>query len=256
MYLLRILPATIYFLFSASLALADNEAHVIYEKSSHKHEIKIEENIKVSGVADEVVNFINEKFRLSKPLTFIFGGIDGPLYDTSSNEILVPYAFIEEVRNRFKTAKYSETGVTIEDATLDSVMHTMFHEFAHALIFTYMLPVVGKEEDAADGLANVLLIEFFDNGSDIVVSAADLFNLESGDIDEFEEEDFWDEHSLDAQRFYNALCYVYGSDPKEYTYLIKEIGFSEERADLCIDEYESVLRSWLSLLKPYFKNSS
>lgn len=255
MYLVNKLSIAIYFLFNVSLAFAGNEAQIIFEQPTNKYEEKIERQIKASGVANKVVVFVNEQFQLSKPLIFKFGGIEGPLYDTDANEVFIPYIFIEEVKSRFKGAKYSETGISITDATWDSVMHTLLHEFAHALIFTYKLPIVGKEEDAADGLANMLLIEFFDNGTETVISAADLFGLESNDIEEFEEEDFSDEHSLDAQRFYSSLCHVYGSDPQKYTYLKNDVSFSEERAELCIDEYESILRSWQSLLKPYFKHS-
>lgn len=253
MSLKNLFSLTIFYLFFITSVFAENMARVIYEKPINKYEAKIEKEIRDSGVIEDVTVFINEQFRLSKPLYLKFGGKDGPLYDPAFNEIFIPYTFIQEVKNRFKSATYSETGVSVNDATMDAVMHTLFHELGHALIFTYNLPVLGKEEDAADSLASVLLIEYFDDGAEIAISAADLFDLESEDIDEFEEEDFWDEHSLDAQRFYSTLCHVYGSDPKEYSSLKKEIGLSEERAEICIDEYESVLRSWFSLLKPHFK---
>lgn len=256
MYPLKIVSIIICFFFSISLACAGNEASVVYETPADKYEATIEKQIRVSGVASDIAAFINEQYQLTEPLVFIFGGIDGPLYDPNSNEILIPYTFIEDVRRRFKSVEYSETGVSITDATLDSVMHTLFHELAHALISTYEIPVVGKEEDAADSLASVLLIEFFDDGAEIAISAADLFDLESEDIEEFEEEDFWGEHSLDAQRFYSTLCHVYGSDPEKYAYIKKDAGFSEQRAELCIDEYESISRSWFVLLKPYFKHNN
>ncbi len=133
-------------------------------------------------------------------------------------------------------------------------MHTLFHELAHALISIYELPVIGKEEDAADGLASVLLIEFFEDGQEIAISAADLFDLESDDKEIFED-DFWNEHSLDAQRFYSTLCHVYGSEPEKYGYLVEQSAFSEERAELCIEEYEILSSSWFGLLKPYIKHN-
>lgn len=55
----------------------------------------------------------------------------------------------------------------------------------------YDLAIVGKEEDATDALATILLIEFFEQGQEIARSAADLFDLESSDIQTFEEADFW-----------------------------------------------------------------
>ncbi|MCW9016846.1 MAG: DUF4344 domain-containing metallopeptidase, partial [Kangiellaceae bacterium] len=177
-----------------------------------------------------VINLINHSFNLPQKLKFTFGGDDGPLYDSTNNEIIIPYFFIEEVKQRFTKAKYSETGVNEKQATMDSLMHIMFHEFAHALIFMYEIPVLGKEEDAADGLASVLLIEFFDGGQEIALSAADLFYLESEDRTELDEQDFWGEHSLDLQRYYSTLCHVYGSDPDKYKAILEQDYFSEYRA--------------------------
>jgi len=245
---------TSYFIFSISSASADNKAVVIYDKPLHKSERVEEKEIRDSGIAEAVVAFINEKFILSQPIQFIFGSDDGPLFDSQTNKVQIPYSFLREVKKRFKRAKYTQSGVSVLDASLDSVMHTLFHELAHALIYMHDIPVIGKEEDAADGLATILLIEFFDEGAEIAISAADLFDLESEDIVEFEEADFWDEHSLDLQRFYSTLCYVYGSDPKKYSSSITDIGFPEQRADNCIIEYENALKSWLMLLKPYMKD--
>ena len=180
----------------------------------------------------------------------MFGGEDGPLYDPEINKILIPYTFIDEVKQRFVKARYSETGVTPDEATNDALMHTLFHELGHALIEMYQLPVVGKEEDAVDSLANVLLIEFYDKGQETVLSAADLFDLESEDKNgSYEEADFWDEHSLDEQRYYATLCHIYGSDPDKYASVLENTDISDDRAELCIEEYEAASRNWLKLLK-------
>jgi len=253
MYLNKTLVITFLFLFSTPLVFANNEVRVIYEKPLNKHDAAIKNEVKASGVVENVAEFINEKYQLSDPLIFKFGSQDGPLYDPAKNEILIPYDFVSEVSRRFKKDNYSETGVSITDATMDAIMHTLFHEFAHALIYTYQLPVIGKEEDAADGLASVLLIEFFDNGAEIALSAADLFELENRGIEELKEEDFWGEHSLDIQRFYSTLCNVYGSDAQKFAMLKKEAGFSEEKAEICVEDYERLSGAWLKLLTPYLK---
>lgn len=230
-------------------AHARGQATLVWDKPVNAVEAAILKKLQQAGDAQEVINLVNQKLRLPKPLSIIFGGEDGPLYDPQINKILVPYTFIDEVKSRFVTAKYSETGVTPDEATNDALMHTLFHELGHALIEMYKLPVVGKEEDAVDSLANVLLIEFYDEGQETVLSAADLFDLESGDRDTLEEEDYWDEHSLDEQRYYSALCHVYGSDPEKYASVIDDAEISDERADLCIEEYEAASRNWFKLLK-------
>jgi hypothetical protein len=138
---------------------------------------------------------------------------------------------------------------------MDALLHTLFHELGHALVTMYEIPVLGKEEDAVDGLADVLLIEYVENGREMAISAADLFDLESEDRVELSEEDFSDEHSLDLQRFYNTLCHVYGSDPETYKALPEETGLADDRTDSCVEEYNLLYNDWLALLKPYMKNT-
>lgn len=205
------------------------------------------------GLADVKV-LVNREFTLTKKIDVQFGAEDGPLFAPDLNVIMMPYWFVDEVKARFNKAKYQETGVTIMQATEDAMMHTVLHELAHALIYQYQIPVLGKEEDAADSLANVLLIEFFENGQEIVLSAADLFDLESTDRNTLTDEDFWDEHSLDEQRYYTALCHVYGSASDKYQQLVQQQYISSERAEYCIEDYAVQADSWLTLLAPYLSD--
>lgn len=244
----KLLPALLYILLISSPSFADNNAKLIYEDPTNAQEKSIQQTLKKSGAAASVVALINEKFKLPDALNIVFGGKDGPLYDPETNEILIPYTFINEVEKRFIAVKYADTGVTPAQATEDALMHTLFHEVGHALINMLDLPITGKEEDAVDGLASVLLIEFYEQGQETVISAADLFDLESTDKKTLDEADFWGEHSLDAQRYYASLCHVYGSDPDKYASVLEGTDISDERADLCIEEYETLSRSWFSLL--------
>ena len=225
------------------------KVHIVYQTPETVEERDIQKQILRTGNVQAIRNVINDNIRLPNDLTIIFGMDDGPLYSSDDNEIWIPYGFIDEVEQRFTRANYThDTHVSVEDATQDALMHTLFHEIAHALVFMLDIPVLGKEEDAADGLAVVLLIHFFENGRDIAISAADLFDLESEDREEFVAEDFWGEHSLDRQRFYSTLCQVYGSAPEDYAYIVNETGFSADRAELCIEEYENLSHSWFTVL--------
>ena len=199
-----------------------------------------------------VVNFFNEIFSLEEPIELLVGTDDGPLYN-GEGQIQLPFAFIQEIEQRFSAAQYQESGVSVAEAVADSLMHTLIHEFAHAVIHSISIPVLGREEDAADSLASVLLIDFFAGGQEIVISAADLFDLESADSDVISEEDYWDEHSLDSQRYYAAMCHVYGSDPQGYADIPEQLELSTERAELCIEEYAALSRSWQQLLEPILK---
>ncbi len=248
MNFMRVFFSSLMLVVAFACSLATASVSVIYKSSDGAEAVSM---IKNSGVVEEVVELLNSEFNFANQLTIVFGEEDGPLYDPNINEIHIPYFFITEVEERFLFSGYEETGISIEDATMDALMHTLFHEAAHSFIYMFDLPVIGKEEDAADSLATVLLVEFYEDGAEIAITAADLFQLESEDTEAFSDESFWDEHSLDIQRFYATLCQVYGSNPDEYGYLKESVGFSDERAELCEEEYYNLVRSWMMLLEPY-----
>ena len=242
---------------SNAVAKESPRFEISYSKANNNAEQKVESWLKDAPEMAMISSLINDEIKFKKPLKLIFGGEDGPLFDNSINHILIPYGFLQEVEERFKNAKYaSENGVSNKEATMDALMHTIFHELAHALISQFDLPVLGKEEDAADGLASMLLIEYLDEGQEVVISAADLFDLESHDITEYQAEDYWDEHSLDIQRYYSSMCHVYGSSPKKYKQIKVAEKFSDEKAENCIDDYDILVNSWLTLLEPYLKSKN
>ncbi|QUM79698.1 hypothetical protein HWV01_04905 [Moritella sp. 5] len=247
---------TVIFLFSSMSIAADN----VIVRYLPTNDIKLQpmaKKLQSDSSIQDAITLMNEAFIFLQPLTIVFGANDGPLYDPTRNYILIPYTFLDEVEQRFKAVNYvgdnqgNANPENLVQVVMDVLIHTLFHELAHALITTYELPIVGKEEDAADNLAAVLSIEYFENGAEIAISAADLFYLEGDEITEFEEADFWDEHSLDLQRYYATLCHVYGSDDTQYAYLLEDTGFSDERAELCIGNYERMTNNWLTLLDVY-----
>ena len=98
------------------------------------------------------------------------------------------------------------------------------------------------------------MLEFHERGDEVVLNAAEMFGLESDSVEWFEAADFWDEHSLDIQRYYTSICHVYGSDSEGNEELInEEYGLSEERAEACIEEYELLRDGWLRVLQPYLR---
>jgi hypothetical protein len=193
----------------------------------------------------EIITFVNDLLRLAEPVTVLTEVEDGPLFDPEHMEILMPGSFADTIAEYFGT----------DDAPIGDVyFHTLVHEVGHVLFAQYDLPLLAREEDAADALASVLLLEYAENGADVVLNAAEMFGLESEGREGFDESDFWSEHSLDIQRYYATICHVYGSDPDAHVELINsEYGLSKQRAQICELEYERIRRSWLDVLKPYLK---
>lgn len=196
-------------------------------------------------ILSEQVSFLNDLIRFAEPVKVLTEVDEGPLFDPVSQEIWFPGSFADMIESYF---------VEEQAPVADIYFHTLLHEVGHVLFSHYDLPLLAREEDAADALASVLLLEYVDDGARIALNAADMFGLESEESEWFYQSDFWSEHSLDIQRYYATLCHVYGSDPDNQKSLINEdYGLSAERAEVCIEEYERIRAGWLSVLKPYLK---
>lgn len=139
--------------------------------------------------------------------------------------------------------------------TAANAAFTAYHEAAHAMIAVLDLPVVGREEDAADMLAATLMIPT-DGGDEQrdqqIIDAIDGFYLTDGLAGETPgEEDYMDTHGLDSQRYYQLACLLYGSDPDGFYDYATEAGLTEDRMGSCPEEYQRANQSWSRLLAPY-----
>lgn len=208
------------------------------------------DNQNKAHIVDGIVNYINETFRLEYSITLVIGSGRIAYADSRDRVIFIPFTFFEDARQLFlQDGKGDLTGQAVSDAFL----HTVLHELGHLLIEMYDIPIVAREEDAADSLATALMIGSFTNGAQRVKHIAELYGLEREEIKNLRKWDFMGEHSLNIQRHYQMLCHVYGSAPTLYKELKRRIGFSDDRADICIDEYRQISQGWLQLLEPHFQ---
>jgi hypothetical protein len=135
-----------------------------------------------------------------------------------------------------------------EHAVVASLEFITYHELGHALIDLLGLPITGREEDAADQLSTYLLLTAGDEVSAVTAwQGAESLRALQGRISELA---LADEHSLGQQRFYNVLCWIYGSDPERFGTRMKEAGLPQQRATQCPHEFDVMKRAWDALLAP------
>ncbi len=237
-----------------STAFSNNNIKISFSETSNYYEKQIKKTIENSDSINILLDTLNKKFYIKKKVIIEIGKNDGPLYNNETNKILIPYSFYQETYNIFKEVDYDKTGISKKDATIDVLMQTILHELAHALIEIYNLPVVGNQEDIADNFAAVMLMEFFKNGDEILLSTSDIFKLYSNNH-VLSNEDFIDEHSLDIQRYYDCVCYLYGNSPLKYKKLVEELNYTQERKLLCEEDYIKNVNSWFRLFKNYFNKN-
>lgn len=206
-----------------------------------------------SGLFQAIVDELNAELALPHDIPIIFGGSEGPRFSPSDRNIAYPYEFIRMSRDFL--ASIGTPAEDLERRTQQATVFVFYHELGHALIDAYDLPVTGREEDAADGLATVIAIDALEN-ADVALSGAGLFAglAASRDPDTPAIELFADEHSLDAVRVLNIACLVYGSNPQEHMETALAIGLPESRLVRCPGEYEQASSSWGKLLAPFLKS--
>ena len=231
---------------------------------------KAEELIRASKVYEELVTELNDELALPGDITISFKeDDDGPHYN--NREIVMNWDIVTEHLEMFGSTKAAEDGkgdnedaeaqaAALHDpaavkAALQSIEFIFYHELGHALIDAYDLPVLGKEEDAVDSLAAIIAIELKQD-PDIAVAGADAFKLWAGDRQGFDDAEFYDEHSLNEQRFFSTVCLLYGSDPKAHAGLLAEVGMDKDREDFCEQDYEQKSKSWETVLDPYLKGEA
>jgi hypothetical protein len=222
---------------------------------------ELQQIFKDTALFEETVKALNETLALPADVTVTLRecGEINAFYEPDSRRISMCYELVSAFTEMFladaETEEEAEAaGVSVAGATL----FIFFHETGHALIDLLDLPITGREEDAVDQLATLILLEAGEDGENAALDGASSFlseEEEEGSEDEegFDDLAFWDEHSLDEQRFYNIVCWLYGKDPEGYAYLVQDETLPEARAESCPGEYERMSKAWETLLEPYVK---
>lgn len=233
---------------------------VKYEPTENEDYQELEAIFKETRMLEDTVHELNEVFALPSQVPVVFRecGDVNAFYDPEAREISLCYELVEYYAGMFLSEDQTEEEAAEGgEAVAGATLFTFFHEMGHALIDLYDLPVTGREEDAVDQLATMILLEGGDEGETAALNGAWSFlSEEEEDEDEDSEGEelaFWDEHSLDEQRFYNIVCWSYGKNPEAFQELVDDETLPENRAERCPAEYDRMSRSWDALLDPYVK---
>ncbi|WP_030753012.1 DUF4344 domain-containing metallopeptidase [Streptomyces griseus] len=187
-----------------------------------------------------------------------------PYWDGTTGRITYCYGLVPEARRLFARADAGETpdrrAAAVDEDVVGLSDGVLFHELGHALVDLYDLPVTGREEDAVDQLAVLLLASGDERHADYAISTIAAWGAlwkaaEGGDPGVAA---YSDVHSLDGQRFFNWACWLYGSDPRRFADAVDAEGnpdgvLPRDRAALCPAEFRRIDSSWRTLLAPHLK---
>jgi hypothetical protein len=136
-----------------------------------------------------------------------------------------------------------------EEAVVGALAGFMLHEAGHAVFDMLNVPVMGREEDAADQMAAFLALQFSKDVARLVIRGFAYQWKSFPDLTEFRQ--FADEHGTASQRFYNTLCLAYGGDPQAFGEFVEQGWLPPGRAANCASEYQQVKEAFATTILPF-----
>lgn len=253
-----------------------NQVRIDYVAPTNPDFQKIYQAMKDARVLEALQQFLSP-LRLPRPLTLKITGCDGDVnafYE--DNAVTVCYEYLDYIA---KSAPKETTanGITPKAVLIGATVDVFLHEVGHAVFDLLEVPVLGREEDAADFFSAYIMLQAAPSVAHTLIGGvAYLYakdTKESGDKaqDEVDKaakdspasvsqtmaqrknalvKSFADEHGLPAQRYFNLLCIAYGSNPKTFADAITVGRLTKERAEGCEDEYNQIEFAMQTLIAP------
>jgi hypothetical protein len=234
-------------------ATAAGNIRTTYAKPRSRSDAVGAEFVKAVDIGN-LSNILATTFEIPTPITVrAVNGIDGgPHWDPSNDTITFQYGFAALIYDTLRQVNPDWSQHRLGYATGATLGFILEHEFTHALIDIYNLPVLGKEEDAADTLATLLLLKS-PEGDKLALSAAEFWADFSGRQDPPQVADYADEHSLDLQRAYSIICDIAGSSEARYDEINQAGLLPKGDIQSCPAQYQQDVKSFTQVLQPHVK---
>ncbi|SKA12491.1 DUF4344 domain-containing metallopeptidase [Photobacterium toruni] len=203
-----------------------------------------------SSILATIKQLSQTRYIFAPSLEIVFGCTKGPNFNSSQQEIQIPYQYITQLLQHItKTGAYT-TQQQRYQATTDALLLTLLHEIGHAYILDRAIPILGNNETMVDNFVTVLLLNDIERGDEIAINSYQLFSASKLNGTPLSDNHFIQQHSLSQQRYQHILCLVYGSNPTRYQHLFDSYPLAQRQQQQrqCNDIYSTTEQGWLYYL--------
>ena len=176
---------------------------------------------------------------------------EGAFFDRGDTSVTLCYDYIAGFeatapKDGEPNKDFTPEGITYDDAVVGSIVGSLLHETGHALFYMFQIPVLGREEDAADQIAAFVMLQFGKDVGRMMIKGSlwKMHNFAGQNVS------YWDQHSSPKQRFSNFICIAYGADPDSFKELITFLQ-PETRVNNCAREYAQVRLAFMTTVMPH-----
>jgi hypothetical protein len=228
------------------------EVRIIYEEPATEKQRIIRDAMRERRILETVASLLNS-FRLPRELTLAVRGCEGretAWYDRDRATMCYEYVDLIQ-RHAPKVA--TPGGVQRGDAIIGAVIDTLLHESGHAIFDLLEIPVMGREEDAADFFSIYWMLQFPPGDARRLIEGI-AFNMGSEAREDFSERPeprkFAGPHGPNVQRHYNVLCLAYAANQALFNNEVPA-GLPPWRARTCWEEWAMLQRAFTKLILPH-----
>lgn len=172
-------------------------------------------------------------------------GLINAWYSPADTTLTLCYEYLG-AGNKVIDQQYSNLPIQYQVSMRTGIMlFVLMHELGHAMVHLKKIPLLGGEEDAADRIASVYMLEMAKDDPKrreamVLGNLAFTWTLRPDLLEKLlaGKNLYMDEHPITEQRFYNLVCLAYGSDPSTFNKLKQSTGLDERRAGRCVHEYQ------------------
>ncbi|WP_232576894.1 DUF4344 domain-containing metallopeptidase [Photobacterium carnosum] len=201
-----------------------------------------------SSILATVRQLSQTRYVFAPSLDIVFGSTKGPNFDSTQNEIQIPYQYITQLLQHVAKTNPYTTQQQRYQVTTDALLLTLLHEIGHAYILDRAIPILGNNETMVDNFVTILLLNDIDRGDEIAINSNQLFSIHALNDTPLSNNIFIQQHSLSQQRYQHILCLVYGSDPTRYQPLLDALPLVQQQQRQCNDIYSTTHQGWLYYL--------
>jgi hypothetical protein len=227
--------------------LRSNNVSVDYLEPKDPKLQAIYERVKGHKVLEEYSGFLSPlRLPVTLRLKTLQCDTDNAFYESTYWAVHMCYELFEGTVKRAPKTTMPD-GTTRGEFIAGDVASTLLHETGHALNDILNLPVLGREEDAADQMSAFIMLQFGKDVARMAIKATyhSWMSLSGGP------KSFWDVHSTGIQRAQNYLCLGYGADPDTFRDLAMRNALIKDRLPRCAHEYQQLRSTFVQTVLPY-----
>ncbi len=240
---------------------ATSRTLVIHEPPSEPSHQAALSRLQAEGTFLRSVEFFNA-FRLPRPIAFVTqscSGRGGAWY--YEGKVTICYEYVQSLAENAASPQRPDW-VSEDAAFKGGIADVVLHEGAHALFEFFRVPLMGREEDAADMMSTFAVLNLFGAEAPALIGGiaysylvdararnfSDLSTLQPGLPPS---RAYGGAHSTPLQRLFSVVCHASGHDAGAYQSLVAMSELPRWRSAGCEDEYKQIQHAFDTLLAPH-----